>query len=260
MKKRLWRLISILLIFVMGVAGPLGQVSYGAAYDALGTFNFDLGTSPYIEFNNTSPSAIDIGQATSLKFALKGSTDTSVVNGDVDNRVQNFIETFAVMLTDEYAQGEVSIAKASGNLVNSNETSLLEIVLEFSQNALHNDMPYRIDFLTPTVRALINRVAQNVYTDTLYDNVLTLSGPELSMDLGDVTGFGVETLSFMVEGNGQLSNQPTSISAAVNGVNSLSGTFYERNTAPYVYEIEVSSLSTLAGATTYSIELDTASM
>ncbi len=296
MKKRLWRLISIMLIFVMGVAGPLGQMSYGVAYDALGTFNFDLGTSPYIEFNNTSPSAIDIGQATSLKFALEGSTDSSVVNGDVDNRVQNFIETFAVMLTDQYANGEVSIAKASGNLVNSNETSVLEIVLEFSQNALHNDTPYRIDFLTPTVRALINRVAQNVYTDTVYDNVrfetandievlsqnmarygtttppaitvreftgdnvLTISGPELSMNLGDITGFGVEQLSFMVEGNGQLGNQPTSISAALNGVNSLTGDFYERNSAPYVYEINVPSLGTLSGATTVSIELDTASM
>ncbi len=301
MKKRIWRLISLLLIFAMGFSGPLGQVAY--AYDSLGYFDFDLGESPYIDFNNTSTAAltIDLENAAALKFVLEGLTDEGVVNGDVDgdNRVQGFLESFGVMLTDQDAPtGNVSIAQATGNLVNSNEASVLEIALEVGQT-LRNETPYRIEFLTPTVRSLINRIAMNVYTasdieknvkfetvdeagtilsqnlahfdvssqsaitvrEFTGDNILTLSGPTLSMDLGNVTDFGLANLEFIVEGIGQLSDTPTPSHAYLNGADSLMCGFQELNADPYVYSLAVPiDITPISGETTFAIELDDVGM
>ncbi len=73
MKKRLWRLISVLLIFTIGFAGPLGNIAFALA-DPLDTFDFDLGTNPYIEFKNTSGSSIDVNPTGKINFTIQGTS------------------------------------------------------------------------------------------------------------------------------------------------------------------------------------------
>lgn len=308
MKKRLWRFISILLIFTLGFAGPLGSIAYAGPGDALETFDFGLGSNPYIQFENTSPSSISIGSAEKLGFRIQGTSLTGAILGDDndgtenDGKILDLIETFAVRLTNEDTSQVETIAIGQGSLSNNDTLDILDFSLDLGTTILQDDTLYTIDFITPTVKTILNRVGQSMFIDSgdptsnvrfearnsseqivfensdVYNvvssgaiavakefngsNDLTIDGPTLSMDLGDVSNFDlIDRLEFRIEGKNELSVTPGTFTADVNAWADQATTYTLLNSNPYVYSVSVDLPSAIATTqTSFAIESDTDTM
>lgn len=173
MRKRLWRLISIMLVMVLGFAGPLGQIAY--AFDPLDGFEFNLNTAdPYIQFN-TSPGAIEVGTADRIEFRVSGDIVDGVIQGDSYGTIQDIIKSYAVELIDVDTSQSMGITMGKGNFTGNSQLEIIELGLEFTRGMLLQDHTYRIEFLTPTIKTLLNRVSQNIHStqvgDPFTDNV-----------------------------------------------------------------------------------------
>lgn len=299
MKKRLWRLISVLLIFTIGFAGPLGNIAFALA-DPLDTFDFDLGTNPYIEFKNTSGSSIDVNPTGKINFTIQGTSLDEAILDSTNSGDNSLIEPFAVQLINADTSQVVDVLEAKGDLFNNTIQDVLSLAFMLNGTPLDNDTNYRIEFLTPTIKTLLNRVGQSIYIgsgdpssnvsfklmqadDTLVSentsvfensaltgteiagtkefdgsNTLEISGPTVTMDLGDLSDYdNVEKVELRFEGDQALSSESLStILASLNEGSDLSGSFSVLNgSGPYVYGVTV-YLSGPATGTSNSLVLE----
>ncbi len=144
----------------MGFAGPLGNIAF--ALTPLDTFTYDLGVNPYIQFKNTSGSSINVDPTGEIKFRIEGSslTDAIIDGTGGDN---SLVETFAVQLTNQDTSQVVGVYDAKGDFFNNAALEVFELVLNLNGTPLDNDTLYRIDFLTPTVKTLLNNISDSIY-------------------------------------------------------------------------------------------------
>ncbi len=147
-------------MFLLGVVGPLSQVAYAVPLD---TFEFGFGSNPYIEFENVSGSAISIEQTEKIDFRIQGSTLSGTIGEDIQ-LINN--DTYAVQLINEDTNQPVGIVEGYGNLTRDDLLEVLSLNLKIDPNTLNDETLYRIEFLTPTIRTLINRIAQNIFIDS----------------------------------------------------------------------------------------------